>query len=265
LETQPSIIPLFLIGTVLLSLFSSFLVIFLVVQKRKQYKHLLEKERLGNAYKNQLLQTELEVQEQAFKYMSEEIHDNILQGMGSIKFQLHSILYDIKDEELKHKLTDSNELLGKAINNLRNLSHSLNNSYVANVGLIEAVEKETGYINATKQIKCFFLREGQDYSLGVEKELLIFRIIQEGISNALKHGKPQSIEIVLNYQPEKLSINIKDDGTGFDTSRKNSDGIGLNNMNLRAVMLKGNLDITSVKDIGTTIHLEVANNKTQSI
>jgi len=260
LEPQTDILPIFLLGTVMLFLFSTFLVTFLVVQKRKQYKYLLEKERLENAFKNQLLQTELEVQEQAFKYMSEEIHDNILQSMGSIKFQLHSILYDINNEELKHKITDSNELLGKAINNLRNLSHSLNSSYVAGVGLIEAVEKETSYINATKQIKCSFKLKGSNYSLAAEKELLIFRIIQEAISNALKHGKPTSIEIVLIYRPEKLSVKVIDDGTGFDTSKRNSDGIGLNNMNMRTEMLKGNLDIQSVKDIGTTIYLEVANN-----
>ncbi len=258
---QNNILPIILLSTSILFLFSTSLVLFFVVQKRKQYKHVIEKERLENAFKNQLLQTELEVQEQAFKYMSEEIHDNILQGMGSIKLQLHSILYDIRDEDLKNKITDSNDLLGKAINNLRNLSHSLNNSYVANVGLIEAIEKEISYINSTKQTKCSLRVKGNDYNLGAEKELLIFRIIQEAISNALKHGKPRSIDIALIYRPEKLNIKIKDDGAGFDTSIRNSDGIGLNNMSVRAKMLNGKLDIQSVKNSGTSIYLEVANDK----
>ena len=253
MQALPDILPIFLLGTGILFLFSTFLVLFLVVQKRKQYKNQLEKERLENAFKTQLLQTELEVQEQAFKNMSEEIHDNILQGMGSIKFQLHSLVYDMEDGPLKSKITNSNELLGKAINNLR----SLNNSYIANVGLKEAVDKEASYINETKQIKCSLALKGNEYSLGVETELLIFRIIQEAISNALKHGRPKVIEIVLHYFPDKLFVKISDNGSGFDTDSIKSDGIGLNNMEMRAGMLKGELHIESAKGKGTSISFYV--------
>jgi len=248
---------IFIIGTLILLLFAFTLVIFLIVHKKKQYHNLLEKQTMQNTYQNQLLQSKLEVQEQSFKYFSEEIHDNIGQLLSIVKMQLYNIKNNSTEPEVVAKVTDCNELLGKAITDPRNISHTLNSGFVSNAGLADAVEKDLEYIRSAKEVKCTLHVTGDEYSLGNEKELLVFRIIQEAIANAVKHALPTAIDIYLDYSPIGLGVSIADNGSGFNTSQENKSGIGLNNMHVRSDLLKGDLQVTSVKDKGTTIKLHI--------
>ncbi len=135
------LIVIFCLGTLLFTFFAIALGLFLIVHKKKRYEHLLEKQSMENNYQNQLLLSKLEVQEQSFKYFSEEIHDNIGQLLSIVKMQLYNIKSSSKEPEVVNKATDCNELLGKAINDLRNISHTLNSGYISNAGLADAVTR----------------------------------------------------------------------------------------------------------------------------
>ena len=251
---------LFILGTIALMLFAFTLVIFLIVHKKKRYQHSLEKQQMESNYQNQLLLSRLEVQEQSFKHFSEEIHDNIGQLLSIVKMQLYNIRSSSKEAEIVTKATESNELLGKAITDLRNISHTLNSTFVSKAGLAEAIEKDLTYIRSAKDVACTLQVTGDEYSLGNERELLIFRIIQEATANAIKHAAPAAINILLDYKPAELSVTIADNGSGFDTAQQSADsGIGLNNMYVRTELLKGRLQVDSVKDKGTTIRLDISN------
>lgn len=249
---------IFIFGTAILMLFAFTLVAFLIVHKKKRYQHLLEKQQMESTYQNQLLQSRLEVQEQSFRHFSEEIHDNIGQLLSIVKMQLYNIRSSSHEQEIVTKATDCNELLGKAITDLRNISHTLNSSFVINAGLADAVEKDLEYIRSAKEVKCTLHRLGDEYSLGDERELLIFRIIQEAIGNAVKHAAPTGIDVYLDYKPNGFSVKIKDNGKGFDTHTPTADaGIGLSNMQVRARLLNGELRIFSDIGDGTTILLTI--------
>lgn len=251
---------IFLGGTLTLMLFAFTLVIFLIVHKKKRYQHLLEKQNMENNYQNQLLMSRMEVQEQSFRHFSEEIHDNIGQLLSIVKMQLFNIRNSSKEPDVTAKANEATNILGKAITDLRNISHTLNSSFVTNVGLAAAIEKDLEYIRSAKEVKCKLLKSGEEYDMGNERELLIFRIVQEAISNAVKHGAPTAIDIDLEYKPETLSITIADNGAGFDTNNISKSGIGLNNMYVRAALLKGKMDITSAAGRGTTIQLNINKN-----
>ena len=248
---------IFVIGTLILLLFAISLVIFVIQHKKKRYEHLLEIQQMENNYQNQLLMSKLEVQEQSFRYFSEEIHDNIGQLLSIVKMQLYNIRSSSREPEIITKATESNEILGKAITDLRNISHTLNSAFVSNAGLADAIEKDLEYIRSAKEVKCTLHVSGEEYGLGNEQELLIFRIIQEAIANAVKHASPTAINIYLDYTPDGLSVVIEDNGSGFDMAEKTKGGIGLNNMQVRAGLLKGTIEVHSVKEKGTTIRLEV--------
>jgi len=249
----------FILGSVILVCFSLFLVIFLIVHKKKQYYNLLEKQAMENNYQNQLLQSKLEVQEQSFKYFSEEIHDNIGQLLSIVKMQLYNIRSSSHEPEIVSKAAESNDLLGKAINDLRNISHTLNSAFVSNAGLADAIEKDLEYIRSAKEVKCALHITGDEYSLGNERDLLVFRIIQEAIANAVKHASPTAIDVLLDYMPGQVVVAIEDNGSGFNANETATNGIGLNNMHVRAEMLKGNLSVSSIKGKGTRIKLQLNN------
>ena len=251
----------FILGTLILLFFAFFVIIFLIVHKKKRYQHLLEKQQMENSYQNQLLLSRIEVQEQSFKYFSEEIHDNIGQLLSIVKMQLYNIRNRSTEQEIVNKATDCTDLLGKAINDLRNISHTLNNGYILSAGLADAVQKELDYICSAKEMQCALHITGEEYSLGNERELLTFRIIQEAIANAVKHAAPTQINIYLDYERTELIVRVSDNGMGFEPGNTPVTGIGLNNMLVRSGLLKAKLEVSSVKDKGSTISLSI--NKTE--
>lgn len=249
---------IFIVGTIIFALFAVTLVVFLFIHKRRQYQFLLEKKTMEINYQNQLLQSRMEVQEQSFRYLSEEIHDNIGQLLSIVKMQLYNIKRNSKEEDIVLRATDCTELLGKAITDLRNISHTLSSAYVLNAGLAEAIEKDITYRrSAEKDIRCQLHCEGDEYEIGEERELLVFRIVQEAIGNAMKHASPGTIDVFLRYTPQQLYVMVKDDGKGFDTNQTHKSGIGLSNIFLRAEVLKANISIESTPGMGTTISLMV--------
>ena len=102
---------------------------------------------------------------------------------------------------------------------------------------------------------------GDPYELTGEKKLLLFRIIQEAVGNAIKHGKAQKINITLAYEKGVLGVVIYDNGKGFDTRLLNdSKGLGLHNMQVRARLL-GAIDVVSAPGESTTITLKINTNE----
>ncbi len=247
----------FILGTLILLFFTFFIIIFLITHKKKRYEHLLEKQAMENNYNNQLLQSRLEVQEQSFKYFSEEIHDNIGQLLSIVKMQLYSIKRNSGEAEIVSQATQSNELLGKAITGLRNISHTLNSTFVDNAGLEAAIKKDLEYICSAKELQCQFHKTGEGNNLTSEQELLVFRIVQEAMANAIKHASPTAIDVCLHYEPGGLKVEIKDNGSGFEVGGTANAGLGLSNMQVRAKLLGGQLAVKSEKGTGTTVTLEI--------
>lgn len=252
---QQEVFLILTIGTLIFILLTSALLLFLIHHKRKQQHHITEKMNLEHQYQSQLLQTRLEVQEQAFKYLSEEIHDNVGQALSMIKLQLYALNQQATAES-KPLIAATLEVLSKAINDLRNISHNLHGGYVSMHGLQEAVEKEIAYINGAKTIHAHLEIVGDSYSLGKEKELLIFRIIQEALNNAIKHASASSVSVILKYLPQQFTAIVQDNGSGFDADKKLENGMGLSNMRTRATLLNAVFNLNS-SDNGTTISLNI--------
>lgn len=256
MNTAETII-IFIIGTLTLLVFAFFLVLILIEYRKRQVRHITEKLELKHRYENEVLQTQLEVQEQSFKYISEEIHDNIAQMLSLVKLKLYKTATKTTDEEVKAGIEGSNELLGKTMNDLRTLSHVLNGGLVSKLSLKESIEKELGYVSDVKDISTKLSASGSAYDPLPEKKLMIFRIVQEAINNAIKHGKATEIEIALAYNTDVLTLTIADNGVGFDmTQADKSKGLGLHNMQVRAKLL-GSISLESHKDKGTTITLNI--------
>ena len=108
--------------------------------------HKQEKQQLQSQFQQTLLQSQLEIQEQTLQNISQEIHDNIGQVLSLAKLNIGTI--DIyQPEKAQVKIHDSYELMGKAIQDLRNLARSMNSSYVMEMGLLRAIEYEVEMIN----------------------------------------------------------------------------------------------------------------------
>lgn len=251
---------IFIIGSLTLLVFVFFIILILFEYRKRQVRHITEKLELKHRYEHEVLQTQIEVQEQSFRYISEEIHDNIAQVLSLVKLKLYKTAGKTTDENIKAGIDDSNNLLGKTMNDLRNLSHTLNGGLVSKIPLPESIEKELSYIRDANDMSANMAITGTPYDISGQKKLLAFRIIQEAINNAIKHGKAKRINISLAYGEAQLTIGITDSGKGFDTKLlDDSKGLGLHNMQVRARLL-GNMDVVSEPDKGTTITLNIKTN-----
>ncbi|HSZ86217.1 MAG TPA: ATP-binding protein [Puia sp.] len=234
------------------------LIYFFNYYRKKQRKNFLEKEALTIKFKEELLNTRLEIQEQTMKNISQEIHDNIGQVLSLAKLNLSTTDVN-KTENAQQKVDQSKDLVAKAIQDLRDLSKSLNTDYVQDMGLPRSIEYELEIIKKTGTFETRFELSGIVYKIGQQKELILFRIVQELLNNIIKHTRAAQITVMLYYQPSLFSMMVEDDGEGFDVMelQKNKAGLGIKNMQNRAQLLGAEFIVSSVIGKGTTAQINL--------
>lgn len=228
--------------------------VFIARNNTRKNKLLYENERIKKEFEKTLLDTRLEIQEYTLNYVSREIHDNIGQTLSLARLQLNS-----SDEFSQQEALD--DLLGKAITDLRTLSHSLNTDYIKEQGFIPSIESLLNQVGKAGMYKIDFYNESSDFYLTDEHGLIIFRVIQEILNNITKHAKASRISMTFNDENSGQFILIKDDGCGFDMNNLKSSGIGLKNIKDRVQIIGGHIDIQSEMNKGTQIKISLPNGR----
>ena len=243
--------------TFVLLVLTTFMVFMLLWQRRRSNSFILEREIMKALYKEQLLKTQLEIQEQSFNAISMEIHDNVGQTLSLLKVQLNII--DQQETLDKLLLAAAKENVGKAMTDLRDIAKSLNSERVQQASLKDMVEHELGRISKTGIIRGLIQQEGDEQNLTSEKKLILFRSIQESFQNIIKHSDASEVNVHFFYQPDQLTIVISDDGKGFEPEHvtEKKQGLGLTNMITRASMVGGQAIVSSIKDKGTTVTITI--------
>jgi signal transduction histidine kinase len=233
-------------------------IIMVLVYQKRQIKFLKEKENLKMQFENQLLESQVEIHEQTLKNISEEIHDNIGQMLSLVKLNLNTFPPDL-EEPVQKKISDTEELLGKAINDLRDLNQSMHGDKISAMGLEAALAQELKQLQKTGMFDTELLVEGHNYQLEQQKEIILFRIVQEALNNAIKHSGAKKIAIYLLYSPESFLLKITDNGKGFDATGypPSLSGIGLGSMKNRAVLMGADFVVHSSAGNGTGITIEL--------
>lgn len=221
-------------------------------------KNNLERENLAQreAFEKNLLQAQIEIKEETLKTISQEIHDNIGQQLSVSKFTLNTI-GTTGNNTVDEKIDDCKNSIGKIIQELRDLAKSINNDSIEKKGLVNTVQHEISTLNKLG-IDAVLEVTGLATTFNAQVELILFRIIQESINNAIKHAKASKLKINLNYSGNKLEILIEDNGVGFDTEVTNAqtaDGIGLSNMQNRCKIIEAALAIESTVGKGTQVKI----------
>ncbi|MBC7537052.1 MAG: sensor histidine kinase [Ferruginibacter sp.] len=239
--------------TIILVAQGIFLLLFYFLFQKKQKTNKEKIVALNQAF----LQTQIEIQEQTLKNVSQEIHDNVGQVLSLAKLNLFT-LTKIADDD-KQKLNDTKELVSKAINDLRDLTRSMHGEMIAEIGLQNAVDHELKILRNTRKFKTCLTVAGEPYRLQPQTQTVIFRILQEALHNDIKHSKAKNISVHFNYDVKAFVLTLKDDGIGFDTNKLNhaKTGIGLKSMESRASMIGGEFSINSFHNEGTTVTIKI--------
>lgn len=231
-------------------------ILFLVILTRhNQHRNSLlsENEQIKKEFEKTLLNTQLEIQEQTLSHVSQEIHDNIGQVLSIVRLQINTLSVDNLNQEVEY----TDQLLEKAITDLRALSHNLNTNSIKEKGFIEAVKQVLSQFENTGKFKTSLEEEAQ-FEINDDQGIILFRIIQELLNNIVKHARASQIIIRIRRENDQFSISVIDNGCGFNTENilsKSGGGIGLQNISDRAKVIGAKISLFSQPQKGTTISI----------
>lgn len=252
---QTEIQLLVFVTTIIVLILAITLVVFFFYFQQKKTAYLIKQRETQKRFEEEINKSKLEIQEQALQNISWEIHDNVGQLLSVAKMQLNMIQYSLPEEN-QESIKETSEIVGKSLEELRGLAKSLNPETIKNKGLVESISQEVERFNRLNFISANLEVSDDYYNLSNEKEIILFRILQEFCNNTLKYSKAKELNIALNFTERELIITAKDNGIGFDVNdSKQHKGIGLLNMKSRGALIGAKIDLQSIKNKGTKLYI----------
>lgn len=232
---------------------SSFAIIFFITFQKRKNKLLKDKFEAEIRFGNELAQSKIEIQEQTLKNVSWELHDNIGQLLSVANMQLN-ILSGTLDTSAKQSVKDIKEVVSSSLQEVRSLSKSLNNEVVGYSGIETSIKNELLRFERLNNLETEINSSGEPFEIIDKDSIILFRIIQEFFSNVIKHSQATKIQVHIQYLPQELQIEIKDNGQGFDLEEVTKSS-GLLNMESRASLINTIFTLNSSPGKGTTLIL----------
>ena len=197
-------------------------------------------------------------QELERRRLARELHDETGQALTSILLGLRG-LEDVKDEAtLKTAVAEVRELVRSTLQDVRRLAVELRPTALDDFGLVAALERLTdNFAEQTGMAVEFVSNLPGDGRFPPEVETALYRLVQESLTNIVKHARATSVSIVLTQKPGFVSVIVEDDGVGFEPGRQTGDGIGLLGMRERVGLFGGRVVVESRPGAGTTIVAEI--------
>ena len=221
-----------------------------VTEKIKLEKKLEQQQKLKQ---KQITQAVLQAQEKERKGIGEELHDNINQILATARLFLSSASREFGTDYI----AKSQEYISMAMEEIRKLSKALITPAFIKNGLKPSIEELIAVTMSAKQIDISTKIDlSCEECLNEGLKLSIYRIVQEQLNNIIKHAEASAVVIQINMQDDLLSLSINDNGKGFDTSLRRK-GIGITNINSRAELYNGKVEIDSGPGRGCTLSVAI--------
>ena len=198
----------------------------------------------------------VEAQELERRRLARELHDETGQALTSILLGLKGLEERMDDSESREAAEELRELVVSTLQDVRRLAVELRPSALDDFGLVAALERLTGSFAEQTGIAVDFQTAVAEERLPEEVETAIYRIVQESLTNVVKHARARRVSILLARKDGAVKAEVEDDGQGFDPA-EHTGGSGLVGMRERLALLGGRLAVESAPDRGTTVAAEV--------
>jgi signal transduction histidine kinase len=238
-------------GTLLFFLLILLISMTLHLYQRKRMFQILEISKLKTDFEQVLMTSQIEIQENTLRDISQELHDNISQQLGLVKLQLSQIQHQGEVAGIN----DTKAVVSRTIEDLRNLSHSMHPDRIASFSLRENLLFDLEKIKKLGNLTVEENLEPDAENLGKDKKVIIYRIVQELLNNFLKHSEASFLGIMVSYTATTINLLIEDNGRGMEAGHHA--GIGLMSIKNRLGLLKGIMVMENKTEKGLKITIEV--------
>ncbi|MFA9389446.1 MAG: tetratricopeptide repeat protein [Prolixibacteraceae bacterium] len=264
LEKRQRLVKTYIVIAIILLAFSIVLVLYfrqrfrtarlINIAQKKQHNEKIND--MLNQEQNKALQAMVQGRDIERKRLAQELHNHFGSLLATVKVNLNGM-----DDVTSPKYQTITTLVDQACTDIRNISHSLNMGIAEDFGLIPALKELIAHLEQSGKLKVEFTPSMGDYKLDSEHEILIYRIVQELISNVLKHAKATKLSVMLTYfmQDNLVNILVHDNGVGFNkkTIQRKSNGMGLNSLKKMVLSLQGDIQFDSNPAGGTTVNIDL--------
>lgn len=255
---KKNILNYILIGGLAILLLISLLGYYTYKQKQK-----LQQQRIAELEtQQQLTATEavLKGEEQERTRLAKDLHDGLGGMLSGIKYSFNTMKGNlVMTPENAQAFERSMDMLDSSIKEMRRVAHNMMPEALVKFGLDTALKDFCNDINNSGALQVSYQSIGlQDLEIDQTVAITIYRIVQELINNTMKHAAAKTAVVQVTKSNQQLSVTVEDDGKGFDTALlQQGKGIGWSNIHNRVEFLKGNLDVQSGNDKGTSVHIEI--------
>jgi signal transduction histidine kinase len=212
---------------------------------------------------HQLVNKLITAQEDERKRLAADLHDGIIQSLIAIWYRLQRIAppADVAEEEWHAEIKETTKLLNEQILEIRRMLYDLRPLILDNYGLFPAVESYVQNLQDKNNISIDVSIQGKHKNLNSRIEITLFRILQEALTNVLKHANATSARVKLTTESDSVSLTVEDNGSGLDTSLLSTthyeERLGLAGIQERALLLNGTCNIDSWPGKGTRISVTI--------
>ncbi len=261
MSKNPELYFITIIGIILGLLLVGFIVTILFLYQKRQRRQEEEMLQMKDTYEKEALLSQLEIQENTFKAIAQELHDNIGQLLSVVKITLAGL--PLEKEHKAYKLVaNSQQVLHKAIADLSNLTKSLHTDRIEDLGLVESIWFELNAIESAGLLKVNFSTDGDEYPFDEQRSIYLFRMFQETLNNTLKHAKASLLKVSLKYTDALFIMHIEDNGVGFMVNEKKQNttpgsGVGLRSLYNRSGIIGAEILIDSKPGNGTSVLIKL--------
>ncbi|MEH7640095.1 sensor histidine kinase, partial [Bacillus pumilus] len=197
--------------------------------------------------------------------LARDLHDSVLQDLISLKRQSEMFLTNFQNDQcptsIEQSLISWNEQMSKVIQTTRETCHELRPQLLYDLGLVKAISKLTSQIQeeAPFHIRLNTTRFDKEMDIDIDSQLNIYRIVQELLSNALKHSQANQVLVMLICIKDQVVLHYEDDGVGFDASHldQHTMSMGLSGIRERVKALNGKLHIHTAPEKGLKVKIEM--------
>ena len=229
-------------------LMSTFVVAMVFIHRQRQAQSRQKMDQMRAEFEKTIRNVEHEIHQETLTQVGRELHDNIGQLLSLTKLNLNS--------PKPEKQTEGRENLNQIIKEVRALSKTLNLDWLESISLDDFIRQQLEKIQSTGFCEIALESDGSYLELSKDQKLVLIRVIQECLNNAIKHAQPDRINIRIAKTNQIRRIEIQDDGAGFDPNQT-STGSGMSNLKNRMETIGGKFYLTSESGKGTHITLEL--------
>ncbi|HKU74401.1 MAG TPA: sensor histidine kinase, partial [Pyrinomonadaceae bacterium] len=197
--------------------------------------------------------------------IAREIHDELGGILTGLKWDLEKIDTSLNSPgdgshlfEIHNRISSMTGLIETTINTVRRIASELRPGVLDDLGLVAAIEWQIEQFQARSGLKCHLTNNASEIELSRERATAVFRILQEILTNVLRHARASNVYVKLGRSKNYFELEVRDDGKGITVSqRRNSGSLGLLGMKERALLVGGEVRITGKEGSGTTVLVRV--------